>query len=456
MYGKEEEDFASGFLKAVTEMDVSDAVKRLQYSPAEPDQDRDECDKAFWIKMTLDNVIGETLNFRIPPDPVAFTDVNAAYISVTFRVVKADGDPLDEYDDVFLSPGNLQSLFDTCQIFLNGKALEPSTAYSFGATLTSYLGLSKEAREDVWAQLAGMTLPNYTSSKITPAEANMFLDRMDTVALSREVTLTGRLMSDFTQSCAQLLPPGMMLEVRLRRNPDAFSLCSVSEDQNTRYKIEISSSALFLRRVHLSRPLMERTLTAIEDGGYLAYTRMDCLVNQVPAGGTSFRVGNMYGGRELPHTLYLILANEKAFNGAQDYLGNYFESGNLKSVQVYQNGQPVTADPIVTKYKYYGNGYSLDIQSSDATEPFLSMTQAMNGIADSFISAGLDYKNFLLGCIVTCVQLNSCGGRRVMPGYVDVELEFQHSDHNEPMLLLCFGEYGKMIRFDGNRHLVPY
>ena len=438
-------------------MDVSNAVGRLQYNFAGPEEERDECERAFWIKTTLDRGISGTLSFVLPADPEAFTDTSATYISVTFQVVKADGRPLDASDEVFVTPGSLQSLFENCQIFINGGPLEPTSAYSFGATLTSYLGISKTAREDVWAPLAGMTPPKYNSSKILPENATDFSEQVDKVAMSKEVTLTGRLMSDFMQSCAQLIPPGTKLEVSLRRNPDAFSLCSVSEDQAAMYKIQISTASLFVRRVRLSKPVVERTLASIADGGRLAYTRMDCVINQIPARGVSYRVGNLYGGRELPHTLYLVLANQRAFSGAQNYLANYFESGYLKSLQVFENGRPVLAQPMRTSYKYDPeDGYSLDSDASDATEPFLSMAQAMNGIADSTITAGMDYSTFLDGCIVSCVQLNSCGGKRMGPGYVDVELVLEEKDQREPMLLLAFGEYDKFIRFDKNLHLVPY
>ena len=433
-------------------MDVSD---RLQYSFAGPEDDRDECDKAFWIKSSLDRNIGSTLRFVIPPDPEAFTDVNVAYMSVTLRVVKADGNPLDESDLVFVSPGSLQSLFDSCQIFLNGASLEPSNAYSFGATLTSYLGMAKTTRDNVWKELAGMRTPNFTSSKILPSNVGDFREFIKTVALSKPFTLTGRLMSDFMQSCGQLLPPGIKLEVNLRRSPDSFTLCSVSEDQSLRYRVEIGMASLFLRRVRMRKPILERTLKSIENGGRLAYTRMDCVISQIPATGVFLRFGNIYGGRELPHTLYLVLANQKAFSGAQDYLGNYFESGYLQSVQVFENGRPVLTQPIRTTYAYDADGVSLNTANSDAAEPFLTCTQAMNGIANSQMVAGLSYFEFLRGCIVTCVQLNSCGGKQMGAGFVDVELMLTDNDGREPMLLLVFGEYNKFVRFDANLHIVP-
>ena len=435
-------------------MDVSNAVKRLRYNFAGPEEERDECQKAFWLKTTLDRNTSGTLSFVVPPDPEAFTDVNATYIEVTLKVLKANGDPLDENDGVFLSPGQLQSLFESCQIFLNDGSLDPTNAYSYGATLTSYFGVSKTAREDVWAELAGMKPPGYPRSHLQPGDEQAFIPSIQQVAKSQELTLTGRLMSDFMQSCAQLLPPGIKIGVNLRRARDSFSLCSSTKDPTAGYKIEITMASLFLRRVQMSKPMLERTLAGLNDGCGLAYTRMGCIINQVPAQGVSYRCGNLFGGGELPHTLYLLLVNQQAFSGSLNYLGNYFESGHVKSLQVFENGRPVLAQPIRTKYVYdEKDGYTLDKLKSDAKQPFLTMAQAMNGIANSQISAGLKYSEFLTGCIVSCVQLNSCGGTRTSPGFLDVELTMADDAAREPMLLLAFGEFDKNVRLDKNLRL---
>ena len=436
-------------------MDVSNAAKRLRYDFARPEEERDECERAFWLQTIVDRNISGTLSFVVPPDPEAFTDLNATYISVTLRVVKADGSPLGETDLPFLSPGSLQSLFESCQVYLNDGSLEPSNAYSWGATLTSYLGVSKTAREDVWGPLAGMVPPNHSSSRVGFKDRFGFGDAIKLVAGSKVVTLRGRLMSDFTQSVAQLLPPRVKMEVKLRRSPDDFSICSCTEDRQAQYKLDISEVSMFVRRVRLRKAVMERTLTSLADGGGLAYTRMSCIMNQVPARGVTYRCGNLFGGGELPHTLYLLLPNQRAFSGDQSFLGNYFESGHVRSLQVFENGRPVMTQPIRTRFVYDDEtGFELQPALSDATEPFLSMAQAMNGIADSQITAGLRYDDFLYGCIVWCVQLNSCGGKRMAPGFVDVQLTLEDDIARDPMLLLAFGEFDKFLSFDNNFRLI--
>ena len=441
-------------------MDVSAAGQRLRYQnegPEEAEEALGGCERTFWLKSTLDSNINLSGNvhFVVPPDPVAFTDVNATYLSVSFQVFRWDGSRLSDVDKVFLSPNSLASIFRSVQVSLNGAPLDPSNAYNWSSTLTSYLGMAKSAREDVWERLAGMRLPGFNSSQLLASDVGYFVDPIKQVAGSNVVTLTGRLMSDFTQSCAQLLPPGIKIEVNLARNPDSVPLCACNEDTSVRYKLQINSASLFLRRVKMSEAVLGRTLRSIAEGAYISYTRMGVIVNQIPASGVSFRAGNIFGGGTLPHTLYIVLANQQAYSGSLRHLANFLESGFLRSLQLFENGRPVLAQPMRMHYVYTEDGYTIDTHQSDATEPFLSVTQALDGIANTQIAASLSYDEFLAGCVVYCVQLNSCGGRRMGPGFVDVELELEEDVHRAPMNLLCFGEFDKTLHFDANLQLLP-
>ena len=112
--------------------------------------------------------------------------------------------------------------------------------------------------------------------------------------------------------------------------------------------------------------------------------------------------------------------------------------------------------PIRTRYVYDESGHAIEPKQCDAKRAFLSMAQAMNGVADSQITAGISYRDFLFGCIVYCVQLNSCGGKRMSPGFLDVEMSLEDDIHREPMNLLIFGEFDKFISFDSNFRLVTH
>lgn len=435
------------------------AVNRLTYNFKCSNADEpDDCEKTFWLKSCLDRNINETMNatFSIPPDYTAFTDLNSTYMSVTLQVFRSDGALIDDSDHVFLGPGALQSIFKSLQISVNNYPLEPTTHYSWSATLTSYLGLSKVSREDQWAELAGMTVPQFPSSKITPSDSGYFVEKIQKVAYSREVTLTGRLQSDFTQSLAQLLPPGMALEFSLVRQPDTFALCSCSDEGLKRtYKLQLNTASLFIKRVKMSPAVMDRVKSSLSGGGKLRYTRLGCIATQIPPTSLSYRWSNIFNNSQLPHTLYLVLVSQRAFSGDFKALPNYFESGWLKSLRVMESGRPILPQQVNTKFKYLNDGYSLDVVNSDASDGYLTLCQALNSIADPTVTAGVSYLDYLKGCIIYCAALNSCGGRRVPQGFIDIEMEFAESSAREPMHLLCFGEYDRILHFDSHYNFTP-
>ena len=434
------------------------AVNRLIYNFKSPaDDEPDDCEKTYWLKCCLDRNINETMNvtFNIPPDYVAFTDLNSTYLSVTLQVFRSDGGLLDDSDHVFLGPGALQAIFKSLQIGINNFPLEPTTHYSWSATLTSYLGLSKVSREDQWAELAGMTLPGFPSSKIQPSDVGYFVEKIQKLAYSREVTLTGRLQSDFTQSLSQLLPPGMTLEFSLTRQPDAFTLCSCTDDTLKRsYKLLLNTASIYIKRVKMSPAVLDRVKSSLNNGGKLRYTRLGCIATQIPPTTLSHRWSNIFNSGQLPHTLYLALVSQRAFSGDLNKLPNYFESGWLKSLRVMESGRPILPQPLNTNFKYLNDGYSVDVSKSDASEGYLTLCQALNSIADPMVTAGVSYLDYLKGCLIYCVTLNSCGGRRVPQGFIDIELDFEENSQREPMHLLCFAEYDRILHFDSNNNFI--
>jgi hypothetical protein len=437
------------------------AVNRLRYKGfKDPDAGADVCERTFYIRQTLDRGLNQAGAFRflIPADGSAFTDLNATYLKVKFRVIRSDGSKLDSTDAVFLGPGSLQALFSSCEVLVNGSTVSITNNYSYAGTLASYVGCSKVAREDIWSELSGGWTPQFPSSKITPSDSAFFVKPIQGVAMSREVTLTGRVLSDFLMSCSQLALPNMALEVVLNRAPDSFALCSVSEDTTRRYKMDFSSASLFVRRVRMGQATMTRTMQSISggDGGMLRCNRLSSIVTQVPDGALSFSFNNVYSGGELPFSFYVMFVSQRAFSGSLSDLPNFFEPGSVTSMKFMESGREIQPEAVETKFVFLKDGYSLDTIQSDATMPFLSMYKLLDSIAQPNGNVGMAYQDFLRGCIFWTAQLNSCGGRKVAPGgFLDVQVTFDHEQHRpDPLHMICLGEFDRTVHFDSNMNIV--
>lgn len=439
-------------------MDITDnALNRLRYHwPDGTSDNGGDCEKTYWIRQTLDGKgLGDTstIRFTVPTDHNAFTNANCMYTRFELQVLRSDGSPLTATDRVFLGPGALQSLFRSCQVYLNKSPTEPLNQYSYSATLASYLSLSNVARNDIWTKLAGMHLPEFGSSKLLPTDYPDFVRLIQQTAGSRIFSLTGRLQSDFCCSLTQLLPPGMEMEILLTRTPDSFTLCSVSEDLSQTYKLVIHSASLFTKRVVMNKATMDRCRASISNGGLLRYNRLGCLVSQINESTLNHRWNDIYNGGKLPYCLYVVFVSQKAHNGDFFSLPNYFESANIKSLRLFENGRPIRPEPYTTAFKYLKDGYTIDIMDSDATQPFLGVCDVINSLSDSTITTGLSYSSFLQGCLIWPTELNSCGGRMAPQGTIDLEIEFTDGPR-PPLHVIVMSEYDKVLRFDGNLNLV--
>jgi hypothetical protein len=428
------------------------AVNKLRYKFQE--EGNDGCERSFYIKNTLDRGINDSgvLHWEIPADGAAFTDTSETYMCIQLRVVRGDGSELQAADQVFLTPGALQSLFSTCTVSLNGTALPVNTHYALSTTLLSYIAATQTARSDAWYALSGWAAPMVTSSQLPATTTPMiFGPDVERVAGSRLVTLYGRLASDFCMSCAQYLPPGIKLDVLLTRQPATFTLASA---QGGDFRVELQSASLFVKRAILQASIRSNVLSALSSGGQLRYNRLSTILMPVAQGSQVFRWNNVYNSGPLPHSLYLVLLSQKAYYGSITSISNFFESGGLKSVRFGVNGRPVLAEPYACDFVYNAQG-GLDLEKSSALGPFMGLVGLMGSMRNLARPVGISYNEFLSGCTMFTAQLDSSGGRRkgMESGSMDLELEFASST-NQPLLAFCFGEFDSVVSFDGTLNLL--
>ena len=464
------------------------ALNKLRYTFSQDSTESgDGCERSFFVRHTLDRGINESgvLHFSIPADPDCFTDTSETYLCIELRVLKEDGSKLDAHDDVFMVPGSLQSLFKTCVVSLNGAALRPNDAYSLVGTLVSYLGSSKLSRADMWNALSGWETPMLPTSVLSPAVPSfLFRQSHKRVAGSRLVTFYGRVTSDFLMSASQYLPPGMKLDVALTRGSDAFALASPSGGS---YKIQLESASLFVKRVQLTNSVRTACLDKLRSsGGFFHYTRLSTSLQQIPSASVVFRWNNIYNNGSVPHSLYVGLVRQSAYYGDISSLSNYFETSGLRSLRLLHNGRDVLATPYTSNYVYTtrpdeavehvledepsssaepgGPQSVLDLEASQALGPYMGLCQMLGNISNPLSTVSLSYSEFLQGCTIYCFQLNTCGGRLVASGALDIEVTISYSRYfvlmlvllkmefavptQDPLMCLCFGEFAQSLPFD--------
>jgi hypothetical protein len=403
------------------------AMNKLRYHFAEEEAEKaavDGCEQTFFLSQTVDRGINTNgvLHFSFPADPTAFTDTTETIIKVKLRVFHSDGTLLGPEDKVFPSPSGILALFKTCVVSINGTPLPPTNLYPYCAHITTLLGTSKAARDYMW-QFLGLTEVNYIGpSKLDEGSSAFFIYPQDTVAGSKQLTLYGRVHSDMLLTCAQLLPPGMKLDITLTRSPDSFALTAIpGAGGGSGYKLEIESATVFLKRLQLGAGTLGLVRQSLSGGGKLRYNRLATEIQQIPSGSLVFRWNNVYNGGPLPHMLYVVLVKQLNFYGDIHTLPVYFETAELRSFRVLNNGRDVLPEPYTFSYTEEGNPYT----NSDLKAAFMGLVRALNLVSGQSNGAMLRYADLVTGGLVLAAPINTCGGRRVQPGSLDLELEFK-------------------------------
>ena len=431
------------------------ALNKLRYD-FDPDSNQagggspDGCERTFEVKMTLDRGINASgvLHWQVPANIEAFTDLSETALEVKFKVFKADGTALGDDDRVFVNPGYLQCLFSTCTVALNGTPLPVNNHFTQTTTLLSYIGTTEDTRTKIWLPLSGFSTNLQRNSTVANPTPGTYDSLIAKIAKSKMVTLTGRLYSDFFMSCAQHLPPGIRMDVRLTRQPTNFSLVNGAGGE---YRIDFQSASLTVKRVVYRPDIRQSALNKFSNGGRLKYNRLSTVLMPVPQGTQVFKWNNVYNSCQLPHTIYMVLLSQKAYYGDLRRLSNFFETGGLSSVSFNVSGRAVMAEPYKCDFVYKEGGNanrSLLLDDSEALSAYKGLVARLGCFQNPAKSPGLSYTSFLQGSTIFVAQLQTCGGNQMEPGgSLDVELHFK-TNTPEPYLVMIFGEQDSIITLD--------
>ena len=396
------------------------AVNRLKYHL---DQLPKECESHLYIRESLDRNINEsgTLHFQVPADSEAFTDTSEMYLKVELRVVKGDGSFLGADDKVFLVPGAIQSLFNTCSVAINNAPLPPVTDYSYVATLASYLGTSNLNRTALWGSLSGWSSPPVRESKVDVHAMPFFYSQIEEAAGSKLITLYGRITSDFLMSLAQYLPPNIKLDIVLTRARDSFALAT---DIPADYKIHLESASLFTKRVRLTAEALAQFQLAANTGISLNYNRITTTVQPIAEKTLVFRYNNVFASGPLPSHIYVCLVKQRSYYGSLGRLSNYLETANVRQVRMLLNSADILPEPLRCEY-VYKDGESVDAEKSNALTPYMSLCAVLGNLGKPRRPLTLSYNEFLSGGTIYCCKLSSCSApSQSTQGLIDLEVKY--------------------------------
>ena len=412
----------------------------------------EDVESATHQRYTVDKGVNSAgaVNFVVEPHEEDFIDTAACYLKTSFRIVREDGEKLEEAGDVFLAPNYGANLWSQVGISLNNVPLPPGNDYQYTALLIDLLGASPAVRDGVLAPLSGFSSPAFASSKVSSVlQQNpiMFDDLKKVGSTSKEVTVFHRIHSDFLQSCSQLLPNRMQLGISLTRGKDSVILSKDSSDLEN-YRVEILAVSLFVKRVKPSVNKLQRLSKQLAQGGKLHYQRLHMIPYQCAEGNHSWTWHNCFNN-VIPERVFVALVSQEAYFGSYSRISSYLESGGVKRVRFCRDGREVMAEPYTSQWKYPAPGV-VDTENSEAKGPFAGLLRATGVFSSQRHFVGIEYDSYLNGSTVWGVQLHQSNSPT---GSLDIHIEFEETV-KEPMMVLVMGEYQKTLHFDKNRNVI--
>ena len=438
------------------------------------------------VKVTLDQGLNEgeggLLNFRLPADPIRFTDLNSIYMKVALRITgknkrelkpppkptlglgtarvvrdaedseeeveipktgagnggegkkkkrakakarvkRSEPSPEDvDADLVFLDSGGIHSLFSSCEVKINDTSVSMSNAYPYSAALSRFLGCSEESRSGVWDTLDGSWSPVEGKSSIVGGRISKYALPMDTVAGSRQATFVGRVFSDLLMSSRQYLPPGHSLGIELRRARSDFALCCLQEGDDHDYSIVIDSMSLYFPRLHL-RPSIVSQISGLASPS-LIFNRLETRMMSIPQGTRVWRWLDCLNGATLPNRIYVSFVSQRSLYGHFGQNSSYFETLNMSSLNAKLNGWDLLVEPIRTRYRKYPDGSIQSAQNeTDAREGYLSILEILGLVSDQTSPLRLSYHTYINGASIYGVELGKVGQKSgTAAGPLDLEV----------------------------------
>ena len=277
-----------------------------------------------------------------------YIDLANTQLYARVQILRGNGNPIDNTDDV--GPINLllHSLFSEIEIKMNDTLVSSSNnTYAYRAYLETLLSYGPAAKT---SQLTSALY--YKDIGGAMDEANPHAQGAHNTGLVKRhsffeggavVDLIGPIHGDlFFQQ--KYIPSDVTLRLRLVRNKDAF--CLMSSVAAATFKVKIVDCKLLVRKVKLSPTVFVAHAKALEQGNCkYPIRRVVCKTFSVSRGSLSCSHEHLYSG-QLPTRIVLGCVDNSAFNGSYQKNPFNFKNFNLTQLQVYMDGQQSNIKPI--------------------------------------------------------------------------------------------------------------
>lgn len=284
------------------------------------------------------------IDFVIPPDPVAMTDLASTELEMGLCLKNTeDASPIKDIAST-IAPINLFSatIFDQVDVYLGGKLVcDKSSYYAYRAYLQTLLSYDSDAKEnhlmaEGWYEDTAGHMTTSSNNKGHASRVEKFSE------VGAVVHVVGRIHTDITQQ-PRFMIPNIEIKFRFHLAPTAFFLMGAAVG---RHKFSIDKIKLNVRRV-ITNAALSRALD-----NCLAKTNVKYPVNKVVM--TSFHLSqvtsnqtlnNVYSGK-LPKRIVVGVVADDAVRGTITTNPFNFAKHAIKRFAVFVNSKEIVQSPL--------------------------------------------------------------------------------------------------------------
>ena len=291
--------------------------------------------------------LGQPIEFNISGGGQDYLDLANTQLYVKAQILRQNGNPLQDADDV--GPVNLflHSLFSEVDISLNDTQITSSNnTYPYRAYLETLLSYGPDAKA---SQLSSSMYYKDTAGAMDEIAAvaddapNKGLKARTLLTKgNRMVDMVGTIHSDLFFQDKYLLN-NINLRVRLVRSKDAFCLMGAND---ATFKVKIHECKLIVRKIRLNPSIFLAHAKALEmENAKYPIRRAICNTFTVPRGNLDVNQENLFSGR-LPTRIVIGCVDNDSFNGAFHKNPFNIKHFNLTQLKIYLDGQQQSLKPI--------------------------------------------------------------------------------------------------------------
>jgi len=273
------------------------------------------------------------IEFVINNSSAHFLDISKHRLYLKAKITASDGGNIAAANDVTFENNIFHSLFNSCEIFINGRSITESAGFypyqSYIKTLLTKTAAEKESSltSEGWYK---------DNTPDVPTTNDGYKTRQALSTTSKLVNLSGRLCSNIFEQI-RYLPPNIQITLRLRRSTPEF--CLHSPETGAAYKFAITSAKLQILK-HVVHPQLELKLKEkLSNGSPMLYPgwKTEIRSYSIPRGNSTFTADAVFQG-PLPSYVVVGFVESKALTGDYKKSPYNFQDFKLTSLELDVDG----------------------------------------------------------------------------------------------------------------------